>query len=1418
MKIVSVLLLLAAAVSATNVDVPCETGASLNVGYATAAGPRSVSIDLTELKTHSLEGVNATYTVKCPVGSVHKPMRNEGQVKSKQECSDCVINIIKSGAPKGLPIIAAVVKKGTVAKMKTPSGATTTSNAVIYARSAKITANLRANQKLMGYFEHALGTISHSAVAGTPMQGEFHSGLDDVAENRWRPQAAGSVSLDAQSEDYTTAFVVQMSADFGASPTGLALNVRDADGVEVLPAAVRSGGAEGKVAFTSPPRLVHKICPFVVKTKKLDVVLTAPSTSPKSILDKMIYSKLGSVNADSAYPEGMRFSYQIVNFDDEIVGHGLTVDDVNKMPSSLSADKKARATAMLSAFSSADASEPCLDVMSGANPVKRNWPNTFDANCQDKESELAADAFFASCATCAGCKTLGTASSTAQAKKDVYAAKCPMWGLGLVDEAGLKAQAGWASDKASLAHANQYCQLNDDYKAEADTVTAAPSGYMVMSATQCKNFADAYTSVPGFNPTTPASITWGATETVATWPKGCYIMQNGKVYFNYDNDGAAKTNAQRVHMSHGLAYGATYRMFVGATCHKCYISPGSRRSAAPIEMAVVDTANKRLTVDAPNAVALDAYERGDVSRAKEHADALAANAAYAASDKKASSRRLLSTGFYTPPTAANGGACKSDGNFALESTCGGGCAFALNSGWCEANTAAPWKGKAGCYSRGAHGGCKQEFCRIGTTETKTVNDATLSEDYQMQTYCQDACKGFTGLPFKWTNQAGWLSPAGQSVTEAQHRAACSANGASCNFLKLGRCFDDFSTYFSARATAGLATVGLTKLRTAADVELARQKGIVCPNELAHECGLYDIKGTFDLPESANATAWVEQRTCESLPLIDPNSAASIDKMLSPFTHDADVQTRYAQVQKLGCLAFAQCDWNPAKGCHTKVGHSGTCLEETMADMHCDEFTDANKFASCKSSAQRVCDNLRDEESIIRQILPLKNKLNGHRMLKGLGIKARDFLQTMMQIRLSIMSDAPTEEALLSTKLNLGAQATQYAVCKAKIGNYYNNEAAITPSTLLDYHTKRADTNACMDKLLHYAEAKLVQKFDAASGTAGPTITHLVENTVPEFVKTGRTVVQQAARFDICTSQMDTGFNRVNRTIASFGDSDSDVSDLPMCLQNGYKAYVDLKTMLLRLMNPSAAAEQNNEIVLVAGDVTFEPNFEASFCSQLGAAPAGFSHSISGCPSGGAQSQLSSFTYNMASHSKARAAAERDSGSRRSGNAANAACPPGSTANGTHTGPRCWNAYTNSQLYFPDSYTMKTNDCASAPTDNSNNDGVGASGMNVCLNGMQDTECTTSTQGNDRLIYWRDPDDDNTWLSSSARCVLNEAATIENAANPAATESSQLLQGLNSLAAAVQTHHGETACITGGDSTSKDAVKNMYKSLGFCSRI
>ena len=106
---------------------------------------------------------------------------------------------------------------------------------------------------------------------------------------------------------------------------------------------------------------------------------------------------------------------------------------------------------------------------------------------------------------------------------------------------------------------------------------------------------------------------------------------------------------------------------------------------------------------------------------------------------------------------------------------------------------------------------------------------------------------------------------------------------------------------------------------------------------------------------------------------------------------------------------------------------------------------------------------------------------------------------------------------------------------------------------------------------------------------------------------------------------------------------------------------------------------------------------------MAAAPAGFSHSIAGCPSAGTR-RSSRFlrtppTYFLPSRSRGRYFG-LGGPSRRSGGTATeqASCPPGTTANGTHTGPRCWNAYTNADLYFPASYTLTSTDCAAAPVD------------------------------------------------------------------------------------------------------------------------
>lgn len=1413
------MMLCGAAMAVTNNDVTCDStpGVALQVTYVTGQGQKQASISLNELKTHKLEGSDMTYTVRCPTNTVYKAMRSaDGQVKPGKQCEHCAPAILASGAGKVIPMTATVVQKDTIFREKTKTGEISSAESLVHARAAKIFANLEETNKRTGYFDSAFGTVSHSSEGGTPMRGGVQSGLAKVIENAWKPGATGSVTLDASSEtSYTPAFAVQIkAADFGAAPQGLALSLKDAAGAEVLSAAVRAAGVESQVAIADKPRLVHKICPFVVQSNKLDLSLTAPSGSPKAILEKMLYSKTGSADADHSYPAGLDFQYSVIDLID-VAEAGFTVDEINKLPSSLSAEKRAQAIALLTDISRADASEPCLDIMSGATPVRRNWPNALDANCRDKESEL--DAYFATCgSTCAGCLALGTAASTPQDKKDNYSAKCPLWARGLIDQAGLQSQAGWGSDKADLAHANLYCQGNDDYKAEAETVTSAPAGYGSMSYAQCKNFGEAYTSVAGFT----GAIAWGnvVAEDLAGWPKGCYIYDN-KVYFNGHVTGAARSGTQRVHASWGLLYGATYRQFAGATCTKCYLNPSGRRSAeAPALPATASSAGKRETT--VSIEHLDAHERGDIRHSLDHAKALAANAAYAKKGAS-SSRRMLSTGgayTYTPAVTDSGAACKSNGNFALESTCGGGCTFKMNGPWCEAIGSAPWKGKAGCYDRGAHIGCKQDYCRTGTVDTFAVDDANLQETRTITTYCQDACKGFTNLPFKWTDQPGWLSKTGQAVTVAEGQASCAANGPSCLFLKLGRCFDAFGSYFAARATGILESHGLTELATDAQVDIARQKGLVCPNEKFHECGLYDLQGAFDLPPSVNATAWAEQRTCEALPLIDPSSAATVNSTLSPFTHDADVATRYGQVQKLGCLAFYQCDWSAAKGCYTMPGYEGTCLEGVKADMQCSGHTDAEKRAACEAAAARQCDNLRDEESIVRQLLPLGNKMSGERNVKGLGTKAASFMQTMQQIRDSLGSYGLEPEAVLSTKLNLAAQKTQMDACRAKLG-VWSDEAVVNAATSAadhaDYHTKKADADACGAKLLRYAAAKVVQQFNAATGTAGPTVASLVEDSADAYNANGRAVLQSAARFDFCTGQF--ANSGVASSTATFGADDDDVSDQPACLQTSLKAYADMDSSLLRIMDPVATTDKMvNQLVLVAGDYEIYHMRESSPCEQAPQAPANVSLAVTGCPAASAgrrsmRSRAFAYAFNPTNR------ISRRFRGRRSGSTELDPCPPGTIANGTHNGPRCWNAHTNANLYFPVGYTLTSTDCAPAPTDNSNNDGVGQSGMQICANGMQALECTTTSNGADDVIYWRDANDANQWMSSTTKCVPAQAAISDQPVNGAVSETSQVLNAIAALDATVTAQNADTRCISGGDTAAKNAIKTLHQSLGFCSQ-
>ena len=118
-------------------------------------------------------------------------------------------------------------------------------------------------------------------------------------------------------------------------------------------------------------------------------------------------------------------------------------------------------------------------------------------------------------------------------------------------------------------------------------------------------------------------------------------------------------------------------------------------------------------------------------------------------------------------------------------------------------------------------------------------------------------------------------------------------------------------------------------------------------------------------------------------------------------------------------------------------------------------------------------------------------------------------------------------------------------------------------------------------------------------------------------------------------------------------------------------------------------------------------------------------------------------------------------------------------------------------------------------DNANSDGVGNGPLAYCLNGMQATECTTSSGAADDVIYWRDADDVNTIYLSTTKCVPLESTTVDNPVNPTTTETSQMLQSMSTLTAAVNSHHESTKCITGGDVNAKGGVKSLYQSLGFC---
>ena len=173
--------------------------------------------------------------------------------------------------------------------------------------------------------------------------------------------------------------------------------------------------------------------------------------------------------------------------------------------------------------------------------------------------------------------------------------------------------------------------------------------------------------------------------------------------------------------------------------------------------------------------------------------------------------------------------------------------------------------------------------------------------------------------------------------------------------------------------------------------------------------------------------------------------------------------------------------------------------------------------------------------------------------------------------------------------------------------------------------------------------------------------------------------------------------------------------------------------------------------------------------------------------------------------------------RRSGSTELDPCPPATIANGTHNGPRCWNAHTNANLYFPAGYTLTSTDCAPAPTDNSNNDGVGQSGMQICANGMQALECTTTSNGADDVIYWRDANDANQWSTSTTKCVPAQAAISDQPVNGAVSETSQVLNAIAALDATVTAQNADTRCISGGDTAAKNAIKTLHQSLGFCSQ-
>lgn len=734
------------------------------------------------------------------------------------------------------------------------------------------------------------------------------------------------------------------------------------------------------------------------------------------------------------------------------------------------------------------------------------------------------------------------------------------------------------------------------------------------------------------------------------------------------------------------------------------------------------------------------------------------------------------------------------------------CSFHFNIPWCEWGADnVPWDSSNGCYNRNTadsgayalptHQDCtSKSHCRIGLMQFENLDDAAADATTQVLPYCQEKCKAYQGLPYQWIQWDSWSALPKTDSLNTLISATCTANGAECTYRQYGACYDDFSSYLADRKTATGETMhGLSAIGSDASLDKARALGLVCPDENAHLCG------AFSLAEH-NATASGTELVCENLFALNPLSVGGPQETpLHAYDFSADADARNARMEQFPCLAFEQCGFSLEKGCYTK-GDSCTAIKE-------DEWS-CGSDAECKSAAKLHCERKDNYRGMVRALASAKQAISAssavtpsqETLLATIYARLDDVMSDMDILDRSVYGNV---NAVNKQLINLDTASSVYEQCVESVDMVkFGSEQ---DADVLSEATKLRKQQQCRAKVVDYMKMK-----SATSMIVDEDLSVLMQDKFEAFSVDG-IARDGTLTLSFCARQSDLAKGKF-----TFSDQGSPEQGSCPAGSSVYMLYSSLDDLLRRLMDPATDAKANT-LATVYGSA--QANTTAgTFCNQaaelLNDESSGLQNAVASvlhCPAGtgsGLTAVANEIRTTSVKFIAAQSAATADS--RRSADASavvqSQQCPTGSFYNGTWAGPRCYNAFVTGK-YFEEGHQLAVDNSDCAPEEIS---GVTTS---PCPNGLRVTDCNTVPT--DQIYYRISPNALNAYPGKCVPLISTSGQTTVQASTVDAQDVFTILDEVKTL---VADQANSSVCLDSNDAQGKAAVKTLYQSLGYCSRL